>query len=232
MPAKLIFPGVYALGLGPVNAFLIDDGTALTLIDTGYGKDDVKILAAVQELGRSPGDIKNIVVTHCHPDHAGGLAALKKQTGASAWMSHIDAEVVRGKVAINRSTPSRGLMQQIMYRLFIAGSSGIVDQAEIEHEIADGDVLPFGGGLRAIAAPGHSAGHLAFMLERDGGLLFAADACSNMGGLSLSIVYDDHAQGRKTLAALAKLTFAAVCFGHGPALSGANARKFNQKWEA
>ena len=73
MPAKLIFPGVYALGLGPVNAFLIDDGTALTLIDTGYGKDDVKILAAVQELGRSPGDIKNIVVTHCHPDHAGGL---------------------------------------------------------------------------------------------------------------------------------------------------------------
>jgi hypothetical protein len=30
----------------------------------------------------------------------------------------------------------------------------------------------------------------------------------------------------------AKLTFAAVCFGHGPALSGANACKFNQKWEA
>jgi glyoxylase-like metal-dependent hydrolase (beta-lactamase superfamily II) len=123
-------------------------------------------------------------------------------------------------------------MQQIMYRLFIAGSSGVVERAEIEHEIADGDVLPFGGGLRAIAAPGHSAGHMAFMLERDGGLLFAADACSNMGGLSLSIVYDDHAQGRRSLAALAKLTFAAVCFGHGPTLSGATARKFNQKWEA
>ncbi len=30
MPAKLIFPGVYALGLGPVNAFLIEDGTALS----------------------------------------------------------------------------------------------------------------------------------------------------------------------------------------------------------
>ena len=232
MPAKLIFPGVYALGLGPVNVFLIEDGSALTLVDTGYPKSEEKILAAVKELGRGAGDIKNIVVTHCHPDHAGSLAALKKLTGAPAWMSHADAEVVRGKVAIHRSTPSAGLMQQIMYRLFIAGSSGVVDAAEIEHEIADGDVLPIGGGLRAIAAPGHSAGHMAFMLERDGGLLFAADACSNMGGLSLSIVYDDHAQGRKTLAALAKLTFAAVCFGHGPALSGANARKFNQKWEA
>jgi glyoxylase-like metal-dependent hydrolase (beta-lactamase superfamily II) len=53
-----------------------------------------------------------------------------------------------------------------------------------------------------------------------------------MGGLSLSIVYDDHTQGRRTLAALAKLKFAAVCFGHGPALTGDKARKFNHKWEA
>lgn len=232
MPVQPIFKGVYALSLGAVNVFFIEDGDKLTLVDTGYENAGDKILAGAKELGKQPQDITNIIVTHCHPDHAGSLAALKLLTGARVWMHPLDAEVVRGNTPMNRSTPSAGIINQILYRIFIKNVPAYVPPAETDHDVKDGDVVPVGGGLKAYHTPGHSAGHISFMLERDGGLLFAADACSNMMGLAPSIVYDDHEQGRRSLAHLAKLNPAAICFGHGGVLKGSGIEKFKRKWAA
>lgn len=231
MPLKSIFPQVHALPIGPVNVFLIEDGHDLTVIDSGSPGNDVPILTAVGTLGRKPTDVKNIVLTHCHPDHAGGLAALQAKTKATVWMHRSDAEVVRGKTPMVRSKPSPGLLNQILYRIFIANVPGEVPQASVDREVKDGQRLPIGGGLRAIHTPGHSAGHTAFLLERDGGLLFAGDTCSNMVGLGYSIVYDDLAQGRKSLAKLAKLDPKSICFGHGGPLNDNGVQKFKQKWQ-
>lgn len=230
MPFQEIFPGVYEFAQGPVNVWLIQDTDGLTLLDSGFEKQEQKILDALAAFGKQPSDITRLVLTHTHPDHAGGLAALKRATHAPAYMHPTDAQVVRGQVPMHRSTPSPDLMSKIMYNIFIKNTPGIVPQAEIENEINDGDLLPIGGGLRVIHTPGHSAGHTSFLLERDGGLLFAADVCSNMMGLRPSVVYDDHAQGRRTLHKLAQMNFAAVCFGHGKSLRGADAKKFNRKW--
>jgi glyoxylase-like metal-dependent hydrolase (beta-lactamase superfamily II) len=61
-------------------------------------------------------------------------------------------------------------------------------------------------------------------------VLFAADAAANMGGLGLSLVYEDLAEGRRTLARLAALDFDAALFGHGaPIMRGAAAR-FRRRW--
>jgi glyoxylase-like metal-dependent hydrolase (beta-lactamase superfamily II) len=232
MPLRSIFPHVYALAIGPVNVFFIEDGPDLTLIDTGYERSEQPILDAVREMGRQPDDITNIVVTHCHPDHAGSLAALKQHTFAATWMHQIDAEVVRGHTPMVRSTPAPGILNQILYRIFIKSVPPYVPAAEIDHEIQDGEVLPIAGGLEAIHTPGHSAGHMAFVLQRDGGLLFAADACSNLPFLGYSIVYDDLEEGRRSLAKLAALDVAAVCFGHGRALTGTGVDTFRRKWHA
>ncbi|MBK8430552.1 MAG: hypothetical protein IPL28_04375 [Chloroflexi bacterium] len=67
------------------------------------------------------------------------------------------------------------------------------------------------GGLRAIFTPGHSTGHMAFLLERDGGLLFAGDACSNMGMLGYSIIYENFAEGKRSLSKLAKVECHTIC---------------------
>ncbi|MCD6029906.1 MAG: putative Zn-dependent hydrolase, glyoxylase, partial [Thermomicrobiales bacterium] len=80
-----IAKGIYSLGQrrgGHVHAFLIDDGHDLTLIDTLADDDARRVLAALRRLGRSPADVKNIVLTHGHRSHLGGLAALKRMTGA------------------------------------------------------------------------------------------------------------------------------------------------------
>lgn len=145
-------------------------------------------------------------------------------------MNPIEADVVRGTTTMNRSTPSPGIINQILYMIFIKNVPGIVPAAETDHPIQDGDVIPVGGGLKAIHTPGHSSGHTSFLLQRDGGLLFAADACANMMGLGYSVVYDDHAEGRRSLAKLAKVEAAAICFGHGGVLKGSGVEKFRRKW--
>ena len=229
MKLKQIFPDVYQLGLGPVNVFFIKDGPEVVVVDASYKDSEAQILAAVEALGYAPTAVKNILVTHGHPDHAGSLAALQTATGATVWMHHLDAEVVRGRAPMGTPIPSPGLLSQILFRIFIKGSDPNYPAAEVAQELVDGQHLPFGGGLRAIFTPGHSTGHMAFLLERDGGLLFAGDTCSNMGMLGYSIIYENFAEGKRSLAKLAKVECHTICFGHGQPLVGKGVAKF-RRW--
>src|SRR5205809_2825696 len=92
-PTRVV-EGLWQINLGAVNAFLIDAGD-LTLIDTGLPKSDDKIVAAIESTGRNVTDVKHIIVTHCHPDHAGSVAALKRRSGARVYMHAVDAAMVR-----------------------------------------------------------------------------------------------------------------------------------------
>ncbi len=229
MAVKELAPGVYLISLGMVNAYLLD-GDELTLIDTGVPGSEDKILAAMRELGKQPTDLRHIIVTHCHADHAGSLAALKQATHAPAYMHPLDAAMVREGRSMRPVKPAPGLLPNLMYNLLIRAAPGIVPTATIDHEINDGDTLPFAGGLKAIHAPGHCAGQLAFLWPHHGGLLIAADAAAHMMRLGLSIVYEDLAEGQRSLGKLAALNFEMACFGHGgPIKSGASAQ-FRQKW--
>ena len=99
----------------------------------------------------------------------------------------------------------------------------------VEHEVGDGEVLPFGG-LRAVHTPGHTAGHLALLLPRDGGVLFVGDAASHMTHLGMSMIYEDVAEGRRSLAKLAALDFEVACFSHGRPMVGGADRRFRARW--
>ena len=74
--------------LDHINLWLLEDGEGWTLIDTGFGVEATWALwenhfAAVMQ-GRP---VKNIVVTHYHPDHVGSAAWLVERTGAPLWMT-------------------------------------------------------------------------------------------------------------------------------------------------
>lgn len=227
MSVEQVVPGLYAIPLGGVNAFLIDSDE-LILVDAGIPNSADTILQAVQAMGRKSSDVRHILVTHCHPDHAGSLAELKKRTGASAYMHPLDAAITRtGKVAPDLK-PAPGMDD--LFREFIGYGSAEYDPAEIEHEVHDGDELPIGGGIRAIHVPGHCAGQLAFLWRVPGGVLFAADTASNMMGLGYSLGYADFEEGRRSLLKLAALDFAVACFGHGQAIVEGASAQFRQKW--
>lgn len=188
------------------------------------------IVDDLRSIGKEVSQITNILVTHCHPDHAGSLAELKRLSGAPAWTHPIEAEMIAtGDIKLTM-TPSPGLLAPILFRIFIKPASGVYEPATIEHEIEDGHELPIAGGIRAIHVPGHCAGQLAFLWPRHGGVLFAADTAANMGGLGLSIGYDDLAEGKRSLAKLAALDFEATCFGHGKSITKGASTRFRKKW--
>jgi len=227
--ARQIVPGVYAIPLGFVNAFLIETDH-LTLIDTGLPGSAENILEAVRSLGRQPRDIRHILVTHCHPDHAGSLAALKQATGAPAYMHADDAAMVRKGLAMRPLKPVPGFIPGLLFRMFIGRASSTIPAARIEHEAGDGERLPAAGGIKAFHAAGHCAGQLVFLWPRHGGVLFVADAASNVMGLGLSLGYEDLERGKRSLIRIAALDFQVACFGHGRAILQQASTRFRRKW--
>jgi glyoxylase-like metal-dependent hydrolase (beta-lactamase superfamily II) len=228
MSARQVVPGLHEIPLGFVNAFLLDTGDGLALIDTGVAGSAGKILEAVQEIGRQPAEIRHILVTHCHGDHSGSLAELKRLTGAPATMHPEDAELVRAGKSMRPVKPAPGLVNALVCRFLLRSAPTEVEPAGVEHEVRDGEELP--GGLRAIHVPGHCAGQLAFLWPRHGGVLIAADAAANVFGLALSPIYEDLAEGRRSLAKLAALDFEVACFGHGRPIPSGAAARFRRKW--
>ena len=231
MAVRGVVPGLVQVSMGPINAFIIETDH-VTIIDTGYAGSEGVLLGAVRALGRQPGDVRHILVTHEHHDHAGSVAALKTATGADAWAHEKEAAVIRHGTLSFPLTPSPGLLPRVLYRLLILRGQLSYPAAEVEHVVADGDVLPAAGGIRAVHVPGHTAGHLAFLWPQRGGVLFAADAAANFAGLGASLWHEDHAEARRSLAKLASLDFAAACFGHGRPITRRAAERFRRKWGA
>ncbi|WP_440979801.1 subclass B3 metallo-beta-lactamase [Sphingomonas pseudosanguinis] len=99
-PPVRVFGKTYLVGFGGLNVALIDTGKGLILIDGALPQGAPAILANVRKLGFAPRDIKYILSTEPHFDHAGGLAALARDTGATVIASARGAEGLRtGRLA-------------------------------------------------------------------------------------------------------------------------------------
>lgn len=218
-------PGVYRVTPVPgVNTYLVEAG-GLTLIDTAISSSAGAILKAIEKIGRRPADLKRIVVTHCHPDHYGSLAELKRVTGAPAVMHPLDAAEVR-KGSTGRRMHFRGPLT-IFNPMF--ANPPPLPKAEVEQEVTDGQELP--GGLRVVHSPGHSDGHIALHWP-ERGLLIAGDTCWHLTRLAVLPFYVDFEQGLRSLARLAELDFEVACFGHGRPITSGAAARFRRKWGA
>lgn len=217
-----VVPGVHQLSPVPgVNTYLFDAG-GLTLVDAGVSGSAPAILKAIAELGHQPRDLKRIIVTHCHTDHYGALAEMKRQTGARVVMHPIDAKEVR-QGTIGRRMSFRGPFT--IFNGIFAGRASM-EPAEVEDEVEEGDTLP--GGLRVVETPGHSDGHIS-LLWPDKGLLIAGDTCWHLTRLAHMPFYVDFEEAKQSLKKLVGLDFEVATFGHGRPLRNAGAafrRKF------
>ncbi len=223
--------GVYQLGLGGVNVFFVeDDDGGLVLIDTGIAPGAERIGAGLRALGRAPKELRGIVVTHLHGDHTGGLAAVKAHTGAEVWMQAADAAAVREGVRGRALEPGPGLVRSLIVRTIGRKSAGRTgDPIAIEHDVQDGDVLPFAG-MTAVCTPGHTLGHLALLLPRDGGVLFTGDAATNFGRLGAGPIYEDVDEGMRSLRRLSELEFETALFSHGRPLRPRASERFRARF--
>ena len=218
--------GVHCLGGRPggrVRAFLLEAGGELTLVDTLFGAGGEDVLKAIRGLGRSPRDLKRIVLTHAHRSHLGGLAVLKRETGATVLAHESEADIVAGErraqpVGLKPTRPLRTYPFQI--GIFLGRPKH--EPCPVDESVSDGDAV---GPLEVLHIPGHSPGHLGFhWAER--GLAIAGDAIVTWprfeaGWPAFTLNAEQH---RASVRRLASLGAQIVGVGHGDPLTEARDR--------
>ena len=210
-----ITPRLWQLKLGVVNSFLLETEDGLLVIDTGYPGSADKLFAAVRETGHDPANIRHLLLTHCHIDHAGSAAEVHRRTGARTYAHAIDAALIaQGEAERAGTTVTPGLIPALVYRFFIKNEGTHYEPLPIDESLHHGDVLPLSGGIEIIHTPGHSAGHIALLLAQEG-VLVAADLCAHVFGLSYSTVNEDIRLAQQSILRVADYRFEQAVFGHG-----------------
>jgi glyoxylase-like metal-dependent hydrolase (beta-lactamase superfamily II) len=219
MAAEEIVSGVYGIAMAYVNAFLIADEDGLVLVDSGLPKRKDTILGTLAGIARQPADLKHILITHYHVDHVGSLADLKEASDAKSYVHPADSPIVRGDEPQPGPNPSN-LLGKLVGPL-VERLSPEPPAAAVDVEVQDGEELPIAGGIKVVHTPGHTPGHLAFLLSAKK-LLFVGDAAVNILGLRMPFgMYTvDPAQAKESIRKLAALEFDVACFGHGRVLKG------------
>jgi glyoxylase-like metal-dependent hydrolase (beta-lactamase superfamily II) len=188
-------------------AFVEDDGS-VTLVDCGLRWTTKRLLAGLEAVGKGPGDVQRILITHAHFDHAGGLKKMVAATGAEVTAHEADAGYLRRGVP----APSENLVARIYSRLPGQG----ITSAPVTHTVTDREILDVAGGLEIIHTPGHTPGHIS-LLHRPTGVLITGDAIFNVGGLRYApkMFCTDSALSRRTADVLGDLEYEVAAFTHG-----------------
>ena len=214
-----IIPGLHRVpNLRRASAYLVL-GDSLTLVDAGMPGDVETILKAIKDLGQKPADLTQIIVTHHHADHCGGLAGLRAQTGAQILAHAADAPYICGELA--RPLPKHFLLRSRFCLMRRRSHGGGVS---VDGTLDDGDHLALLGGATVIHVPGHSPGSIVLHFPAEG-VLISGDALIVQGGRPAPpprFFSQDPEKAATTIRRLAALNFDILCPGHGePIMSGA-----------
>jgi glyoxylase-like metal-dependent hydrolase (beta-lactamase superfamily II) len=148
---------------------LVDERGDAVLLDTGLIGERWQFRRRLRLLGLRPENVKAILLTHGHLDHAGNLAWAKRWSGAAVYGHALEQAHIDGTYPYRGAAVWCGRLERAGRRWLGAG-----EPVKIDHAIADGDELPFWGGLRVVHLPGHTLGHCGFYSARHD-LLFSGD---------------------------------------------------------
>jgi metallo-beta-lactamase class B len=142
---------LYYVGANDVSSFLLTGPEGHVLIDGGYPGTAPMIMASVAKLGFDIRDVKVLLNSHAHFDHAGGLAELQKASGAELWISEGDANAIEAGGA---GDPALGFFKFASYFPLLRYPA-----PHIDHRFKDGAKVRVGPTeLTAHITAGHTRG--------------------------------------------------------------------------
>jgi len=194
-----LLKGVHVIETYATTTLLVDG--RLILVDTSADADAGKVIDYLANIRVKPKDLSTIFITHTHPDHVGGLAAIKHGSPAKVAAHRIEADFIARKRVYD-------------------GPSGPQNHpgTQVDVILDDGQKLD---GLEVIFTPGHTRGSIS-LLDPAHSLLIAGDAVNNESGLRpMDDRYNvDPKQHRESIKKLAKFHFENAVFGHGAPIKG------------
>jgi len=213
-----IIPGIYLVGAGMLGishpndsyVYLVDGGKELSLIDAGVGLEIEKIFANIEEDGFNVSQIKKVILTHTHADHAGGCREMKERLGCTIFVPGNEIDLLE-----------RGTDEKL--GLIMAKESGIYSpdyvfpHCSADVVVSNRDAIWVGElQLRAIHTPGHSPGSTCYLLEHRGKrILFTGDVVFYDGEIGLLNYWGSNlADYRSYINRLANLSVDVLLPGH------------------
>lgn len=199
--------GVYWIDATGVNAYLLEKGDTVTLIDTGTPFDTGRIRMTIEKAGYSLADLDRILITHYDIDHVGSAGALS--TDVPIYIGRDDAGYLSGD-----QRPAWGSIKGLTQRFAAPFVPDLVADRIVPLE--DGETV---GGFKAYHTPGHTPGHTTYLHE-ELGVAFLGDLVIERNGSLRSTPWflcEDPAQLRASIRELDDRVpgFEAAAMGHG-----------------
>lgn len=178
------------------NCYLIYTSQEILIVDPGspYEDEQQALAQAVDDLISEGRSVREMVLTHVHPDHVGGVNALRNQLGEHT------------KVAAHKLT-----------------AEPLRETIRVDRLIEDGEAIDLRGSpqisLRAMHTPGHARGHLCFHEARTGTLI-SGDNIVGLGSVLIEPTegnMHDYLDSLRRMRALPNLSV--IFGGHGPAIA-------------
>lgn len=203
-------------------SYLVQTPGYLIAIDAGFKSNGKDMLHAISELGKTIQDLKAILLTHWHNDHAAGAGELARMSGAEVYYSareaaHFDRRIahsgIRGR--LSAAVPECGPL------VLLKGLLGNAPQQAVEATrlVSDGDLIE--RDFEVLETPGHTVGHLSYFY-RPRSVLFAGDALAVIGNrlrLMARPVTENLPEARTSIQKCLNLPIEVICPGHREPLS-------------
>ena len=204
-------------------SYLVLTPAGVVAIDAGMKSTGGDMFHALGELGKTPADVKAILLTHWHNDHTAGACELAAASGAAVFYHGAEADYLTRKTAsfgvrrlLSKVVPETGPMVLFKGLLENAPAKGV---AATRH-VRGGDVVV--GDFEVVDTPGHTDGHVSYF-HRPSRTLFAGDALAVIAGrlrFMARPVTPDLPRARESMLRLLELPADHVCPGHREPLVG------------
>lgn len=163
------------------NAYLINTGEKLILVDTGagqlFGPTLGKLANNIRAAGYELDQIDVIVLTHLHPDHVGGLMESGQRVFPKAV---IHADKADTDYWLSESNKQKNPANADFFTGAMASLNPYVQSGQLEPFTGETEIVP---GVKAIVAHGHTPGHVVYEVNSDGHRLFIIGDLIHVGAV-------------------------------------------------